>query len=70
MLYRITLDLAFYDLDPAMDIWDKALDAVAQAVNINPGQENEERGFLKLVECYHDEDPSRPCLERRIHEIL
>lgn len=69
MIYRITLDLSFESLDPALDIWDKAMDHEDQAVNIRPGQDSEERGFLKLVECRHDEDPLAPCEELRIHEV-
>lgn len=70
MIYRITLDLSFPALAPADDIWDKAMDAVDQAVPINPGSDNEERGYLRLVECFHDEDPTRPCQELRIHEVF
>lgn len=61
MLYRITIDLAFEEEDPTDDILDKTLDHLAKAVTINPDLPSEERGFIKLVKCYHDEDPHRPC---------
>lgn len=61
MLYRITLDLAFEQLDPTGDIFDKALDALDKAKVIQPHQIDEERGYIKLAKCYHDEDPNRPC---------
>lgn len=62
MLYRIRLDLAFTDRDPAQDILDKARDHIDEAVIINPGQPNEEKGFLDMEECYHDQDGTPHCL--------
>lgn len=61
MFYRIRVDLAFPD-----DINPKAILAHAKslmvgAVIINPGQPNEERGYITLEKCYHDEDPTKPC---------
>lgn len=32
-----------------------------EAININPGQPNEERTSLRVEECYHDETPGSPC---------
>ena len=61
MLYRIRLDLAFDDEDPVRDIIDKAQDNLADAVTINPGQDNEEKGFIIIEHCFHDENPPQPC---------
>lgn len=61
MIYRIRIDLAFTDKDPCDDILDKARDHLAQAIVINPDQLDEERGFITLEKCYHDENPARPC---------
>lgn len=61
MFYRITLDLSFHDQDAAADILDKALDHLSNAVTINPNQPNEEKGHITLQQCYHDEDPTKPC---------
>ena len=61
MFYRITIDLAFTDQDSIADILDKALGHLDNAITINPGQENEERGSIRTLKCYHDENPSKPC---------
>lgn len=61
MIYRIRIDLAFTTKDPCDDILDKARDHLAQAIVINPDQPNEERGYITLERCYHDEAPSKPC---------
>ncbi|MBA7493221.1 hypothetical protein ES702_03787 [subsurface metagenome] len=61
MFYRVRIDLAYpEDANP------KAIQAHANtlfhdAMTINPGQPNEERGYIMLEKCYHDEDPPRPC---------
>lgn len=61
MFYRIRLDIAFVDNDPCHDILDKALDKFDDSVIINPDQPNEERSFIILEKCYHDEEPAQPC---------
>ncbi|MBA7668784.1 hypothetical protein ES703_76900 [subsurface metagenome] len=61
MLYRVKIDLSFQDWDAVNDIVDKATDHLGEAVTINPGQPNEERGFIRTEECHHDESPSIPC---------
>lgn len=67
MFYRIRLDLAFNGENPPRDVLDKVEDHLKDAIVINPGMINEERGFILLEKCYHDEDPSKPCevLEKR-----
>ena len=32
------------------------------AVVINEGEDNEERGFIQVEECHHDEAPPQPCV--------
>lgn len=61
MFYRIRVDLAY-----PVDINPKAIlaftkDLMANAIIINPSQLNEERGYITLEQCYHDEDPTKPC---------
>lgn len=67
MLYRIRLDLAFPDEADRHDIFDKALDALEKAVTIQPGQPEEEPGFITLEDCYHDETPPQPCVVTEEH---
>jgi len=55
MIYRITIDLAFENEAPIKAIKNTALDHFPKAVTINPGGEQEERGYIKLLHCYHDE---------------
>lgn len=61
MLYRIHLNLAFNDESNMDDIRDKALDHLGEAVPINPGTPFEERGFIIIQHCYHDETPQDEC---------
>lgn len=61
MIYRIRVDLAFEEEDPALDVYDKALDHIDKAVIINPGQLNEERGYIEVQRCYHNQTPNIPC---------
>lgn len=61
MIYRIRIDLAFTDKDPCDDILDKALGVLNDALVINSGQPDEERGYIILEECHHDEHPAKRC---------
>jgi len=61
MFYRIRLDLAFENLGVFAGLNGHALGILAQAHTINPGTLTEERGYLIVEECYHDEDPPKPC---------
>lgn len=61
MFYRIRIDLAFTTEDAIKDILDKTLDHLDQSLTINLNTINEERGFIIIEKCYHDEDPTKPC---------
>ena len=61
MFYRISIDLAFHKEASINAIQKTALDHLKSAVIINEGMLNEERGFIMLQECYHDEDPPQEC---------
>lgn len=61
MFYRIRIDLAFTQAPPPGKIKELAATLLSQALTINPGQRNEERGFISLEQCYHDQDPTKPC---------
>jgi len=67
MIYRIRLDLAFTNEADRHDILDKALDKLGDAVTIQPGQLAEERGYIILEDCYHDETPPQPCVVTEEH---
>ena len=61
MFYRIRIDAAFTNLPPR-DWLERIRDYfLANAETINPGQENEEPGFISLEKCYHDEESVQPC---------
>jgi len=62
MFYRIRIDLTFTKEASINAISKTALDHLKSAVIINEGYPNEERGFIQLEQCYHDEHPSGPCL--------
>lgn len=61
MFYRVTANLPFTDEDEANDFYHDCQVAIPKADTINPGQPNEEQGYIKLVKCHHDEDPNQPC---------
>lgn len=62
MFYRIKIDLAYpADTNPkAILAHTKGL--MPGALIINPGQDNEERGYIVLEHCFHDEQPNKPCI--------
>ena len=61
MRYRIRIDLAFPTEAPHLALLNHALGFFPKAVTINPGDINEEVGFITTEKCYHDEEPGRPC---------
>lgn len=61
MFYRIRVDLAYPEDTNPKAILAKAKDLLYTSVIINPGQINEERGYITLEKCYHDDDPTKPC---------
>lgn len=70
MFYRLVVNLNFSDQTDADDVYDKALDALELALIVNPGQDTEERGYLEIQQCFHDEEPTKPCviLKRAVPE--
>lgn len=61
MFYRIRIDLAFRNPGVYTGLLEHAEGIISQAHTINPGQANEEIGYIITEECYHDEDPAKPC---------
>ena len=60
---KITLILHFNetDQDKLEQAKDLLLPLYQHAVVVNEGQDNEERGFIQVEKCYHDELPRKPC---------
>ena len=61
MFYRIRIDLAYPEDSNPKAILAHTKSLMPGAIVINPGQLNEERGYIILEACYHDEDPTKPC---------
>ena len=61
MIYRIRIDLAFDSEGPAQGIEGHALGVFPQAHTVNPGQPDEEKGYIIIEQCFHDEHPAQPC---------
>lgn len=57
----ITLHLPEAALGKLDEMKELLLPFFTNAVVINEGEENEERGFIELGKCYHDETPTQPC---------
>lgn len=47
----------------AVNLVEMAQSKIGKAVIINAGLPNEEGSFCKYERCYHDESPSKPCVE-------
>lgn len=64
MKYRLRLDL-IYPEGATQQHLEQARDLLApifqNSIVINEGQENEERGYVLLERCFHDEEPPQPC---------
>lgn len=61
MFRRVTATLHFTEPDEAKDFYHDCELAILKSQTINPGEVTEERGTIILEECYHDEDPVKPC---------
>lgn len=62
MLYRVRLDLSFPSESPATDIIEEALRRLPVSVTIAPGTPLEERGYVMMELCGHDQTPPIPCV--------
>lgn len=63
MKYRIVINI-FLDpdkIDDAKKIYQFIKQHRALFKTIRKGLANEERSFIRIEKCYHDEDPPRPC---------
>jgi len=62
MFYRVTADLLFTEVDEGADFYHDCGIALLKSVTINPGNSNEERSHIVLQRCFHNEQPSKPCV--------
>lgn len=62
MIERVTADILFPSGDEARDFYRDCLLALAKGISINPDKPYEERSTILHQECFHDEDPPRPCI--------
>lgn len=69
MFYRVRADLAFTDLDEGNDFYHDCVVALPKSNLINPGQPNQEGGTIVMEECYHDENPQKPCLTMKVSTL-
>ena len=61
MYKRIRINLAFETADSRGDIEEEVLRQIGNAVIINEGTPEEERGSMELEDCGHN-DPNEPCV--------
>lgn len=62
MIWRVDTSLFFDIEDEARDYYHDSMLALAKAITINPGQENEEHSTIEWHRCSHNEEPSSPCV--------
>ena len=55
MAYKVNLVLHFDNEAPIQQARDLLLPLYQHAIVINEGQDNEERGYIQLEHCLHDE---------------
>lgn len=61
MYYR-TIIIAYTPEEPTQAQQRRLLDWLkSHAINVNPGQENQETTTVQLELCHHDEQPHGPC---------
>jgi hypothetical protein len=63
MLIRVRLDLSFNLADQAQvdALRESLVPFAAKAVNVKQGTDNEERGFISIEHCGHDQTPPAAC---------
>lgn len=61
MFYALRVSLAFKTKVVPEEASKAIKYLLDNAVVINQGQDNEERGFIQLEKCYHDISPTIPC---------
>jgi len=59
--YRIIINVILSDLNTAETIKSFLMGLKNNFMTINKGMPNEERSLVEIHECYHDEDPAKPC---------
>lgn len=62
MFYRIRVDLAYPSDTNPKSILAHTKSLMPGAIIINPSQPNEERGYIVLEHCFHDEQPNKDCV--------
>lgn len=63
------LSFAIANRAQAEQLRDALVPFAKNAVVINEGSANEERGYISAEQCYHDEIPPRDCVELARWEV-
>lgn len=61
MIYQVKAELYFKDRDQAVDFARTCQVTLDKTIVVNPGDINEQRSTVVLIECHHDESPLSPC---------
>jgi len=61
MKYRVWLNIILDAYEDAKKVYDFLAEYKPFMRTIRKGKPAEERSRITLAECYHDEDPTRPC---------
>ncbi len=66
MLKRLIIDLSFQanedgEYDVLEDLLEESRKAIQDAIVIKEGTSGEERGFILVQDCFHDESPVGNC---------
>lgn len=69
MKYRVEGVAFFEDEDDAKGAMDDMDKWLLKAVNVNCGSVDVEISYSERERCFHDEDPSKPCIVDERHEV-
>ena len=65
MFYQVIASLFFEAEDEARDFYHDCEVALPKSSTINLEDPNFEQGSITLLQCFHDEEPNRPCIALR-----
>jgi len=61
MKYQIISQLFLDDESSAREIYEYLKERKGLLRTIRPGEVTEQKSFVQLARCYHDEEPPKPC---------
>ena len=61
MFYQLRVDCFLKDQDSLNDVLEELEKRKENMSVVNPGLPQQELSTIKVIKCYHDENPLKPC---------